>query len=499
MSSPSPAADDVRGLTRRSLFDRVGTSLYGTALTWLLGRDLFGGTSLSAAESSSASASHHRVFDLKSRPPQFDPKAKAVIQLFMQGGPSHVDLFDPKPALDRHHGESYFDKLAADLTGPETAGALMRSPFRFARHGESGIELSEVLPHLAEVVDDITVIRSMFTTHPNHEPAVLKFQTGQLRPGYPAMGAWVVYGLGSENENLPAYVVLANPVRRLPVGGVQNWQSAFLPPIYQGTRIRSVGAPLLNLTRESSPPDEVVNLEQNLLSRLNRIHHRMHPDQLRLDARISSYQLAAQMQMSAGDALDVDRETAATRALYGLDQKQTENFGRRCLMARRLVERGVRFVQICTQGQIWDNHGSIGPGLRGCCGRTDQPVAALLKDLKQRGLLDSTLVIWGGEFGRMPIAQIASKKNVQNAGRDHNPRGFSLWVAGGGVKGGTVYGATDEVGYKAVENPVSIGDWHATVLHLLGMHDKTLFFPRNGLDERLTSVFPTRVIREILR
>jgi hypothetical protein len=432
---------------------------------------------------------------MKPRAPHFAPKAKSVIQLFMNGGPSQMDLFDPKPVLDKHHGEPYFDKLAADLTGPEQAGGLMRSPFKFAQHGKAGIWVSDLMPHLTEIVDDICVIRSMHTMHPNHEPALFMIHSGRTIQGRPAMGSWVVYGLGSENQNLPAYVVLDDPLG-LPINGVQNWQAGFLPPIYQGTRIRSTGSPILDLQPPKQEPSELVQVGRNLLSRLDAIHKRTHPNQLQLDARIASYELAAKLQVEASDALDVNKESEATRQAYGIGEEPTDNYGRRCLMARRLVERGVRYVQIFINEQIWDTHLNLEKGMRAASERTDKPVAALVKDLKQRGLLDDTLVIWGGEFGRMPIAQLDGDPKA--AGRDHNPRAFSLWMAGGGMKSAHVHGGTDELGYEAVENPVSVTDWHATILHLLGLDYQKLVYDQNGLAEKLTSTFEARIVKEIL-
>jgi hypothetical protein len=413
----------------------------------------------------------------------------------MNGGPSQMDLFDPKPVLDKHHGEPYFDKVAADLTTPEQVGGLMRSPFKFAQYGKSGMWISEVMPHTAEQADKICVIRSMYTVHPNHEPALFAIHTGRILNGRPSMGSWAVFGLGSENQNLPAYVVLDDPLG-LPVNGTQNWQAGFLPPVYQGTRIRSSGSPILNLHPEYQQPSELAKLSKDLLTKLDDIHKRNHPDQMELDARISSYELAARLQLSAGDALDVMKEDQATRAMYGVGEEPTDSYGRRCLMARRLVERGVRFVQLYINGQIWDNHTGLDDGMRAASARTDKPVAALLQDLERRGLLRDTLVIWGGEFGRMPIAKLGG--NPRDSGRDHNPRGFSLWMAGGGVKAGLTYGTTDELGYEAAENKVSVTDWHATILHLLGLDYQRLVFDQNGLKEKLTSVFEARVVKEIL-
>jgi hypothetical protein len=316
--------------------------------------------------------------------------------------------------------------------------------------------------------------------------------------GLPALGAWVVYGLGSVNQNLPAYVVLADPVKRLPTNEVQNWQSGFLPPVYQGMRLRSVGSPLLNLRPEWQEPSEQDRLRRDLLARLDRIHRREHPGQLQLDARIAGYELAARMQLEATEALDTSQESRATWEMYGVGQAKTDNFARRCLMARRLVERGVRFVQVIPGGQDWDTHGRLAENLPQICAETDRPVAALLWDLRRRGLLDQTLVVWGGEFGRLPIAQVSAKGDFTNAGRDHGPFGFSLWMAGGGVKGGIAYGATDDIGFAAVQNRVSVADWHATLLYLLGLHHDRLFFERAGFREKLTSTFPAKVVRDIL-
>jgi len=481
-----------RQLSRRNFFERFSDGIGGVALASLLTRDLFGAT---VDSSNGLPDGHRRMYDLKPRPTHFAPKAKAVIHLFMNGGPSQMDLFDPKPVLDKHNGEAYFDKVAADLTTPEQVGGLMRSPFKFAQYGKSGMWISELMPHLAEHADKICVVRSMYTVHPNHEPALFAIHSGRILPGRPSMGAWVVFGLGSENQNLPAYVVLDDPLG-LPVNGTQNWQAGFLPPVYQGTRIRSTGSPILNLRPEYKQPTELANLSHDLLTKLDDIHKRNHPDQMELDARISSYELAARLQLSASDALDVTKEDEATRKLYGVGEEPTDSYGRRCLMARRLVERGVRFVQLYINSQIWDNHTNLEDGMRAASARTDQPVAALLQDLDRRGLLKDTLVIWGGEFGRMPIAQLGG--NPRESGRDHNPRGFSLWMAGGGMKSGLTYGTTDDLGYEAVENKVSVTDWHATILHLLGLDYQRLVFDQNGLKEKLTSVFEARVVKEIL-
>jgi hypothetical protein len=466
-------------MNRRDFFQRMSGGLCGAALAYLVGQDRL------------------RAADLTPRAAHFPAKARSVIHLFMNGGPSQMDLFDPKPALDKHHGQAYFDKIAGEVEFIKDAGSILRSPFKFARHGRCGAWVSEVMPHLAGVVDDIAFIRSMFTTNLTHEPAVYLVQTGKMGPGRPALGSWVVYGLGSENQNLPAYVVLDDPLG-LPVNGVENWQAGFLPPTFQGTRFRSTGSPVLNLRPDVDRPAEVVREERDVLAQLDQMHRRQHPGQPQLDARIASYELAARMQLAATDALDISRESRATQEMYGVGREPTDSYGRRCLIARRLVERGVRFVQLYINAQIWDNHTALATDLKTACDRTDQPVAALLRDLKQRGLLDSTLVVWGGEFGRLPIAQLPPDKNERKAGRDHNKNAFCTWMAGAGIKGGTTYGATDELGLRAVEDRVSVPDWHATILHLLGLRHDQLFVEIQGLKEKLTGVNEAHVVKGIL-
>ena len=475
----------AESVTRRGLFRQVGTGLYSAALTQLLSQDLYG-----------TDASRQRSF-LSTATPHERPRARSVIHLFMNGGPSQMDLFDPKNELTKRHGEEYFKEIAGEVEFPDAAGALMKSPFEFAQHGESGMWVSDVMPHLATQVDKLSLIRSMHTTNLTHEPALYKIHSGSEFTGRPSMGAWVTYGLGTENENLPAYVVLDDPLG-LPVNGIDNWQSGYLPPAYQGTRFRATGSPVLNLEPGFEEPESVTRVERELISRLDEIHRRHRPGQLHLDARISSYELAARMQLTAVDALDLSHETAATQTLYGIDESMTESYGRRCLIARRLVERGVRFVQLFIDSQIWDNHSNIGTSLKGACDRTDKPIAGLLADLEQRGLLDETLVIWGGEMGRLPISQLPADKNPSNAGRDHNKNAICTWMAGGGVKRGFVLGETDELGFAAVENRVSVPDWHATILHLLGLHHEELFVERSGLKERLTGVEEARIVDEII-
>jgi uncharacterized protein DUF1501 len=485
-SKESPAT-----LSRRDFFSRFGDGVHGAALAWLFGSELF-----SARPSMAFGLEEGRTtYDLKARSPHFSAKAKSVIQLFMNGGPSQVDLFDPKPTLTKFAGSAPSRDIVNEIEFANEVGSLLPSSFKYSKHGKSGIEVSELMPHLAECVDDIALIRSMYGEHFNHEPALYLMHSGRTLPGRPSLGSWVVYGLGSGNQNLPAYVILDDP-KALPVNGIQNWQSGWLPPVYQGTRFRSEGSPLLNLKPREELPAPLVEAQRALLRRMDESHRLRHPGQPDLEARIANYELAARMQITATDALDLSQESEQTKEMYGLNQEITASYGRRCLMARRLVERGVRFVQIFIEYQIWDAHSDLENSLRYSCGKTDKPAAALLKDLKQRGLLDSTLVIWGGEFGRMPLSQV--RDNAGSAGRDHNPSGFSMWMAGGGVKGGMALGATDDLGHKAVENRVSVHDFHATILHLLGMNYRDLAYERHGLNERLTDQFPARVVSEIL-
>lgn len=406
-----------------------------------------------------------------------------------------MDLFDPKPVLNRMDGQP-FPGNVEEIGNQSTAdiGVMMGGQFGFGRHGESGLWMADVLPHTSRMADDICLINSLWTDHPNHDNALYKIHSGRLFMGYPTLGAWTVYGLGSENQNLPAYVVLNDPLGP-PKNGTRNWTSGFLPPVYQGTRFRPTGSPILNLKPQFEQPDVVTESARRLLRTLDGIHRRERPYQPALDARIESYSLAARMQLSAGEALDLSRESRHTLELYGVGQRSTDSYAKRCLLARRLVERGVRFVQIFMEEQPWDSHADLGPNHRGACLRTDQPVAALLRDLKERGLLDSTLVIWGGEFGRTPTTQ---KSAAGFSGRDHNMQAFTSWMAGGGIRGGTAYGRTDDFGHAVVEDPVSVHDFHATILHTLGLHHQKLFFPRAGLEERLTGFEPPRVVTEIL-
>ena len=459
-------------ISRRRLLTQVAGGLAGIELSGLMEDD--------AARAGAAAKQRSH----------FPAKAKAVIQLFQHGGPSHMDLLDPKPELNRRDGKP-MPKSFTDLVAITKHGNLLGTPHKFQRSGECGVEYAEILPHTARHADDIAVIRSMFTEHNNHEQALWMMHTGRTITGRPTLGAWVNYALGSENHNLPAYVVLRND-SSLPTDGIRNWASGFLPPRYQGVHFRHKGPAVMHLKPNRPVDPRVGNLQYELLERLNQQHVAKNaaiaPD---LEARIASYQLAARMQLATGDALDLSRESKQTHEQYGLTNSKTESYGRRCLMARRLIERGVRFVQIYIRGQMWDTHADNAAKTKVCCEETDQPTAALLADLKQRGLFDNTLVIWGGEFGRTPVSQGGS-------GRDHHKQGFSMWLAGGGIQGGQAYGATDELGYHAVENRVQVADLHATVLHLLGLDHERLTYHLHGRKERLTDVYDAHILEPLL-
>jgi hypothetical protein len=459
------------------------------ALAWLLREE-----GLLASPGGAFPADGPKKFDLKPRPPHFAPKAKAMISLFMQGGPSHIDLFDPRPMLGKYDGKPFPGNIKYD-NAAEASSKVLASPWKFRKHGQSGIELSELLPGLAEVVDDITLIRSMRTAVNNHEQSIRALHSGRILLGRPVLGSWLTYGLGSVSQQLPAYVALTDPAS-LPVVGVENWSNGWLPSIFQGTAVRPREPRIANL----DPPAHMAGRPQkrflSYIDRLNRDHLERHPGERDLEARIASFELAAAMQTAAREALDVSKESAATRKLYGLDEPATAEFGTRCLIARRLVERGVRFVQIFTRNQFWDHHGSIRTALPASCRMTDRPSAALVKDLKQRGLLDSTVVAWGGEMGRLPVIQRDS--GPAKMGRDHNTYGFSWWLAGGGFKAGCAYGATDEFGHHAVTNVVNHYDLQATLLHLFGLDHTRLVYSHGGREMTLTDGQPARVVREVL-
>jgi uncharacterized protein (DUF1501 family) len=416
---------------------------------------------------------------LAPRLPHFSPKAKSIIWLFMEGGPSHLDLFDPKPELDRLAGQPMPSSFGRPITAMGTASnTLMPTKRTFKQHGQSGIWVSDWYPHVAEHVDDLAVLRSCWANGLNHVGSVTQMNTGDILAGRPSLGAWATYGLGTANQNLPTFVVLADGGD--PVGGPKQWSSGFLPATFQGTKFRAEGTPIFHL----APPKTVGERQQrsklDLLADLNRHYAADKPEDTELAARLNSYELAYRMQAAAPEAVDLSQETEATKRLYGMDEDATRKTGTNCLLARRLVERGVRFIQLyCGGTSGWDAHSDIEANHSKHCKETDKPIAGLLTDLKARGLLDRTLVVWGGEFGRTPF-------NEKGTGRDHNPWGFTMWFAGAGIKPGTVVGTTDEIGLRAVEDRAHVHDIHATLLHLIGMDHVRLTFLHNGRDERPT-------------
>ncbi len=430
----------------------------------------------------------HADHPLAPRSPHFPPRAKRVIWLFINGGPSQVDTFDYKPELARRDGQPLdgFDATTGFFAG--SVGGLMKSPFAFRQHGQSGAWVSEIFPHLSQHVDKMAFLKSCWTDSNNHAPALLRLNTGATRVGFPCTGSWVTYGLGSENRDLPGFVVMYDTKGRgMPKGYAQNWSAGFLPGAYQGTGINTAGTPIENLARRDGMTEQEQRAQFDLVARLNGRQLDATGPAGDLQARIESFELAYRMQMAAPDAFDLATESAATQQLYGIDDPASGHFARQCLIGRRLLERGVRFVQIYSGGEenqkSWDGHSDIKGNHAGFAAETDRPIAALLADLEQRGLLDETLVVWGGEFGRLPIAQKGDQP-----GRDHNPHAFTMWMAGGGVKGGVTHGATDDFGFRAVENRVSVNDLHATILHLLGMDHTRLTYRFSGRDFRLTDV-----------
>lgn len=457
---------------RRSLFSMAGGGIGSLALAQL---------GLKSAKAEEPLKSNNAINPLAPKKPHFKARAKSVILLFQNGGPSQMDLFDPKEMLRKKHGEPYPGKIEAHFD--KQVRNLMGSPFAFQKYGESGIEMSELLPWTGKIADDLTLIRSMQTTSVDHEQALRLIHGGSAFAGKPCWGSWVVYALGSEREDLPAFVVLTDPAG-LPIDGTKNWSSGFLPAVYQGTPLKSNGAPVLHLQTPASISELARANQHDLLRKLNASQLNRFQDNTELMARIENYELAAKMQKSIPEVLDLSDETEETRKLYGLDDGTTGDYGKRCLMARRLVEAGVRFVSIYLQSQPWDTHSNNAESLKGLCKRMDQPSAALVLDLKRRGLLDDTLVIWAGEFGRLPVSQGAD-------GRDHNRRAFSLWVAGGGFKKGYVHGATDEIGYESVEKVVSVHELHATLMLTLGLDHERVTYLHEGRDDNLTDVVVT--------
>jgi hypothetical protein len=477
--------DLLRAVTRRHFFRQAGFGIGASALTALLNERLF-------AEGAAADRGHGTT-----RPPHFAPKARSVIYLFMAGAPSQVDLFDHKPKLSQYDGQSIPDEFVKGERFAFIKGTpkLLGSPYAFERHGESGAEISSLLPYTAKIADEIAIVRSIHTTQFNHAPAQIFMNTGHQIIGRPSVGSWLSYGLGSECADLPGFVVLLSGENQ-PDGGKSCWGSGFLPTVYQGVEFRSQGDPVLYLTNPPGVSSEERRASLDALGDLNRDHFKDVGDP-EIETRIASYEMAYRMQSSVPELTEITKEPESVHALYGT-QPGRRSFANNCLLARRLVERGVRFVQLYHRG--WDNHGTskgddIVNRLPSLCRETDQAAAALVMDLKQRGLLDSTLVVWGGEFGRTPMNE--ARNGSKFLGRDHHPRAFTMWMAGGGIKAGTTVGSTDELGYNPVDDPVDVHDLHATVLHLMGLDHKKLTYRFQGRDFRLTDV-SGNVVRKLL-
>jgi hypothetical protein len=477
MSRPNrPNSSHFRpALSRREFLQRAGTGFGGLALSFMLAEQAMADAKTGA-----------NLNPLAPKKPMFPAKAKSVIFLFMYGGPSQVDTFDPRPDLIKYNGKSMSVALptAGEIKtfGGETHAPLMQSPYAFKKYGKSGIEVSDLFPNIGQHVDDMCMLRSIYGDSNNHAPALFEMNTGSILQGHPAVGSWVTYGLGTLNQDLPGFVVMTDP-RGGPIGGAPNWSSGYMPATYQGTLFRANGTPILDLNPGAGVTKESERADLDFMQQMNAEHVQAHPGDSDLEARIASYELAYRMQATAPQAVDLSGETEETKALYGLDQKETESFGRKCLLARRLVERGVRFIQIYSGGghgdDTWDAHGDIVGNHGKHAMETDKPIAGLIADLKRRGLLDSTLIVWGGEFGRLPISQ-------GGRGRDHNPGVQTVWMAGGGVRGGTVIGSSDEVGFKAGTDPYHIRDLHATILHAMGLDDMALTYLYSGRFQRLT-------------
>jgi len=465
----------VPGQTRRDFFQRAGAGFAGLGLIDLLSRDGF------FPQPARAAPAEHPP--LAPQPASHPARAKHCVFLFMNGAPSQVDTFDPKPALSKYDGQQYEGTARVGSNG-RPIGYLTPSAFRFRQHGSSGLPISDIFPFTAQHADDLCVIRSMQVDTAAHASGCIQMNTGDVQIGRPALGSWLSYGLGSENESLPSFVVMTDP-RGGPIGSASNWSSGFMPAAFQGTQFRSTGSPLLDL---ASPPGIDRGTQRRsleILETLNRQHLEKYRGDSELLARINTYELAWRMQTSAVEAVDIDQEDRKTQELYGLNEKLTADFGRKCLITRRLIERGVRFIQLYSGGghieDTWDGHNDCISNHRLHAGETDRPIGALMTDLKRRGLWDETLLVWGGEFGRTPTSE-----GVGKPGRDHNWLGFSMWLAGGGVKGGQAIGATDELGFLAVERPVHVSDLHATLLHLMGLDHRNLSYFYSGLDQRLT-------------
>ncbi len=472
----APGSQDVLP-SRREILKSSALGMGSLAASWLL----------------SNSAEGQSPVGLTARDPHERPAIRSVILMMQNGGPSQMDMFDPKPVLQRGGGKTHDVKVETFQPGSES-NKLLASPFAFQRRGQCGMELSSVIPHIGSIADDLCLVRSMYTEHNNHTEGLVMFMTGRLFQGRPSFGSWISYGLGTENQNLPAYVVLRDP-GGYNTSGTLTWSPGWLPALYGGTEFSTQGSPVLNLSPSGKVNQHQKQQKLALLTRLNRRHQTRYVGNTELESRIQNYELAARMQLEAVEMLDMSRETQETQRLYGMDQDVTRGYGTRCLLARKLVESGVRFVQIHPRPtQPWDTHNKTATALPSICNATDLPTAGLIMDLKRRGLLDQTLVIWSGEFGRLPVSQ-------NGTGRDHNRNAFSLFMAGGGVRPGFVYGETDEIGYAATVNRVSVPDLHATVLHQLGLDHERLTYEHQGRDETLTDPTLTgaRVVTDILR
>lgn len=479
------------GRTRREFLWQAGGGFTSLALAGMLDRDGFFGSRCSAAEGTSGVDGN----PLAEKPSHRPGRAKSVIFLFMYGGPSHIDTFDYKPSMVGMDGKTVAVSTKG-RGGTKSEGRIVEPKWKFRQYGECGKWISDLFPHLGECADDLAFIHSMTADSPIHGSAMLQMNSGKILSGSPCIGSWVNYGLGSVNENLPGFVVMLDPSGG-PISGAKNWSSGYMPATFQGTILRSQGPPILDLAPPEGTTPQAQRRLLDALQQYNREHLATRPGYSELSARIASYELAYRMQEHAPEAVDLGRESPETLALYGIGTEPTDNFGRRCLLARRLVERGVRFVQVYAGGahndSNWDAHGDLELNHNLHAGRTDKPIAGLIRDLKNRGLLDETLIVWGGEFGRQPTAEYA-----MGTGRDHNAYGFTMWMAGGGVRGGTSVGKTDELGAAAVESPFHVKRLHATILYQLGLDPNKLSYFYGGLDQKLVGVEPVEPIRELI-
>lgn len=486
---PNGPGGSFCGRTRREFLWEAGAGFTSVALSGMLSADGFFGSQASAAETSKFAN------PLAPKLPHFAAKAKSVIFLFMYGGPSQVDTFDYKPKLFELDGKTIPVKTKG-RGGEKNEGRVVGPKWKFKQYGQSGQWVSDLFPHLSNCVDDIAFLKSMTADSPIHGSAMLQMNSGKILSGSPALGSWINYGLGSENENLPGFVVMLDPTGG-PISGAKNWSSGYMPATYQGTIMRSKGAAVIDL---NLPAGMTREMQRDLIDALqveNQQHLATRAENTELAARIASYELAFKMQQSAPEAVDLNQESEVTQKLYGLDQPRTQDFGKRCLLARRLVERGVRFIQLYSGGNHndanWDAHGDLEKNHNYHAGNTDKPIAGLIQDLKQRGLLDQTLIVWGGEFGRQPTAEYAA-----GTGRDHNAYGFTMWMAGGGIKGGQSVGATDELGSAAVDQPFHVKQLHATILHQMGLDPNRLAYFYGGLDQKLVGVEHVQPIKQVI-